>query len=426
MKIKRFISLLLLLYINSIDTNAQDSIKQKLIDKKNQFHDGLVHLKRDLHQHPELSGKEKRTSKIVQDYLLDLGLEVRTDFGGYSVVGILKGSKEGKKIAWRADMDAALHVFGSNPNAKPKAAHVCGHDIHTTIGLGIANTLSKMKDRMIGTVYFIFQPAEETFKGAKSMIENGLFQEIHPDEIFGLHVFPTEVGTVSSKPNELFAYQRRIKLTFDTTIDQNAFRKFLKELLEGFIRHKANGEPWSLVDLNDPKYGLSNPKTIYNDYFILGSNISTRNGDNTISFECTYYETDSTRLDSISKTITNTILDSEYAKFYIKTSFTAERPTVLNDSKLTEESLTILKGLYGEEKVKTFYGQIPYSNEDFIFYQNEVPGVMFLLGGSNKEKGINALPHTSEFEVDEEVIPLGVNIFSNFLTKRIIINFDKS
>ncbi|MGD1945554.1 MAG: M20 family metallopeptidase [Croceivirga sp.] len=419
MKLKLVITFCWLVSTIPNSSNRHVAEREKIVYLSNMIFDELVAIRNDLHTHPELAGKEKRTSAIVKEYLLDLGLEVKTGIGGYGVVGILKGNKEGKKIAWRADMDAALHVFDNKLNHKPQVAHICGHDVHTAIGLGIANVLSKCKDDISGTLYFVFQPAEESFKGAKSMIEDGLFDEIKPDEIFGLHVFPEEIGTVSSKPNELFAYQRRIKLTFDSAIDQEAFSDFFQGVLEGFIRHKTDSEPWSLDDLTDPEAGLSNPNTIYDDYFILGSNISVLHEKNTTSFECTYYETDATKLDSISKRITDTILDSEYAEFYINTSFTADRPTVVNDPKLTNQSLTLLKNLYGEEKVNRFYGQVPYSNEDFIYYQYEVPGVMFLLGASNKEKDIYAMPHTSAFEVDEEVIKIGVNYFSTFLAEKI-------
>lgn len=419
MKLKLVLTFCLLLFLVPNDSTKGNSNQEKLTDISNKIFDELVAIRNDLHNHPELAGKEKRTSKIVEDYLLNLGLEVKKGLGGYGVVGILNGNKKGKKVAWRADMDAALHVFDNKLNFKPQVAHICGHDVHTTIGLGMANVLSKIKDSIEGTVYFIFQPAEESFKGAKSMIEDGLFEEIQPDEIFGLHVFPTEIGTISSKPNELFAYQRRIKLTFNDAIDAEGFRIFFQETMQQLVRHKANSEPWSLDYLTHPEHGLMNPNTMYNDYFIVESNIAIRHGGKTTSFEYTYYETDFARLNAISKRITDDVIKSKYGEFYIETSFTAERPTVINDPKLTEECLSELKKMHGVENVKRFYGQAPYFNEDFIYYQYQVPGVMFLLGASNKAKGIKALPHTSEFEVDEEVIKYGVNYFSSFLKKRV-------
>ena len=268
MNLKLVITCCLLMFFASNGPTEKSLGQKNMIQLSDEIFNELVAIRNGLHDHPELSGKEKRTAKIVEDYLLNLGLEVKTGIGGYGVVGFLNGNKKGKKIAWRADMDAALHAFDNKLNHKPQVAHICGHDVHTSIALGIANVLSKCKDDIQGTVYFIFQPAEESFKGAKAMIEDGLFKEIQPDEIFGLHVFPTEIGTVSSKSNELFAYQRRIKLTFENTIDPEAFTDFFQEVLEGFTRYKTNSEPWSLDYLTHPKKGLANPNTIYQDYFI--------------------------------------------------------------------------------------------------------------------------------------------------------------
>ena len=194
------------------------------------IYDELVNIRRDLHQYPELAGHEKRTAQIVENYLLDLRLEVKKGFAGYGLVGILNGDKKGKKIAWRADMDAIdLRTMGNihyPKSKKPGAAHLCGHDVHTAIGLGIANVLSQLKHHIDGTVYFVFQPAEETFQGAKTMVEDGLFSAIHPDEMYGLHVFPMEVGSVATKPEELFAYERKIKISFDKSLNQEAFNHF--------------------------------------------------------------------------------------------------------------------------------------------------------------------------------------------------------
>ena len=165
MKFKLVVTFWLLLFLLPNGRIKHHRNKLDIANLSNQIFDELVAIRNDLHDHPELAGEEKRTSKIVEDYLLDLGLEVKTGIGGYGVVGILNSTKQGKKIAWRADMDAALHVFDNKLNHKPQVAHICGHDVHTSIGLGIANVLSKCKDDIEGTVYFIFQPSEESFQG---------------------------------------------------------------------------------------------------------------------------------------------------------------------------------------------------------------------------------------------------------------------
>ena len=424
MKLKRetFLSVLLFSLLIGCKSSDRKSIHEEIEKQTNGIFDSLVSIRRDLHRHPELSGQEKRTSKIVEEYLLDLGYDVEKGIGGYGVIGILNSDKEGKKIAWRADMDAFKHNDIDKSDFKSQnegISHVCGHDFHTTIGLGIANVLSKLKEDINGTIYFIFQPSEETFKGAKAMIEDGLFNKIKPDEIYGLHVFPSETGIISTKSKELFAYKKKVKVSFDKNINQDKFKVFFKKIMENFIRNKPNSTPWSIDYFTDPELGLENPKTIYKDYFILDSNIDTIENKQTISFESTFYETDSDKLDSILGQINSLMLNSEYEGSYLSTSYSKGNPTVFNDPELTKTCLRTLDRLYGKKSVKPIYGQVPYSNEDFIYYQYRIPGVMFLLGGSNKEKGLIAMPHTTEFLVDEDVIKYGVEYFSSLLSVRV-------
>ena len=151
--------------------------------------EALTKLRRDLHQHPELGFEEIRTSRIVADYLLELGLEVEEGIAETGVVATLRG--EGRSVGLRADMDAlALEETSSIPwvSRLPGKMHACGHDGHITMLLGAATVLSKSPPN--GTVHFIFQPAEEGRGGAKKMMEEGLFEKISCDTIFGLHNMP--------------------------------------------------------------------------------------------------------------------------------------------------------------------------------------------------------------------------------------------
>jgi amidohydrolase len=151
----------------------------------------LVGIRRDLHENPERAGNETRTSAMVAAHLRKLGLEVKTGQYGHSVVGILRGGHSGKTIAWRADLDALPGDFRDPVpfrSRKPGVHHACGHDVHITIALGIAEVLAKHRKSLQGTVVFVFQPEEETFKGAKALMERGVFSSIKPDEIYGLHI----------------------------------------------------------------------------------------------------------------------------------------------------------------------------------------------------------------------------------------------
>ena len=143
----------------SCKSSDEKTAHQKIEKQTNEIFTNLVEIRRDFHEHPELAGNEKRTSKIIAEYLSNLGLEVKKGVAGYGVVGILKGGKEGKNIAWRADMDAIPNDFPDEVSYKSKnngIQHGCGHDVHIAIGLGIAEVLSKNKESIKGTIYFIF------------------------------------------------------------------------------------------------------------------------------------------------------------------------------------------------------------------------------------------------------------------------------
>lgn len=157
--------------------------------------------RRDFHMRPELSGQEQRTAGMVAAKLRDFGLQVSTGVGGHGVIGLLEGKREGPIVAWRADMDAVPGdeiLDAPYKSCVPGVVHICGHDAHTTIGLGIAQVLSAMRDQVAGQVKFIFQPAEETVVGAQAIIAAGGLENPRPDAIFALHIAPLPVGRLGS------------------------------------------------------------------------------------------------------------------------------------------------------------------------------------------------------------------------------------
>jgi amidohydrolase len=168
--------------------------------------------RRDIHQHPELSNRETRTSKLVADELQKLGYDVRTGIAHTGVVGVLKGGLPGPKLAIRADMDAlpvteqvdlpfASKVKGEYLGKTVGVMHACGHDAHTAMQLGLAAILAKLRPQLHGEIMLIFQPAEEGAPlgeegGAPLMVKDGVFKDFKPDAVFGMHVVSTmTVGT---------------------------------------------------------------------------------------------------------------------------------------------------------------------------------------------------------------------------------------
>ncbi|MGB8378350.1 MAG: amidohydrolase [Rhodanobacteraceae bacterium] len=182
----------------------------------------VIAWRRDFHEHPELSNREVRTSKIVADTLTRLGYEVRTGIAHTGVTGILKGGKPGPKVAIRADMDAlpvteevdlpfASKVKAEYQGKQVGVMHACGHDAHIAMMLGIAEILAQHRSDLPGEVMLIFQPAEEGAPageegGAPLMVKDGVFRNFKPDAVFGMHVVSAlPVGTVGIRPGGMMA-----------------------------------------------------------------------------------------------------------------------------------------------------------------------------------------------------------------------------
>ncbi|MCV9930469.1 amidohydrolase [Flavobacterium sp. LS1R49] len=426
MKIRFLLSLLFLVVCQqkaicqqkTKEASTHESIK---LETDNIFNK-LVDIRRDFHENPELAGNEIHTQKKLKQYLLDLGLEVETNIYGYGIIGILKGGKNGKKIAWRAEMDALPNDLPDNVDFKSKikgAQHGCGHDVHMTIALGIAEVLAKNKNSLHGTVYFIFQPEEETFVGAKNMINNGLLSKINPDEIYALHVTALPAGQILVKPNEMFAYQRRIQIKLKDELTKEQAKELTKKIYSLLSRAETGSKPWEIQNMSDPKIGLANPNTAYKNYLIMDENFKIYSKNNELFLEAYLYETNSSNLVTIIPKIKQVIEASDYKELLLSVSFTQENPTVMNNKKLTDTAVKTLNTIYGKNCVSTDYGQFPFFNDDFTYFQQKIPGTYFFLGGSNIEKGIIAMNHAPNFRVDEECMKAGVKNFSSLILERL-------
>ena len=165
-----------------------------IINRIADFHDEMTEWRRDLHAHPELALQETRTSRVVQEKLRAFGVdEVVTDIAKTGVVGVIRGRGAGGAVGLRADMDALpLTEETGAPYASqnPGVMHACGHDGHTTMLLGAAKYLAETRN-FDGTVYVIFQPAEENLGGGEMMVNEGLFERFPMQQVFGLHNWPS-------------------------------------------------------------------------------------------------------------------------------------------------------------------------------------------------------------------------------------------
>ena len=245
------------------EANAADNaqIHQQIQQKTAAIYSDLVAVRNDLHQHPELSGEEQRTANVIAASLADLGLEVIRDIGGHSVIGVLDTGKPGKSVAWRADIDAIPTAEG--------VGHNCGHDIHTTIALGMAEVLYSLKSQLTGKLIFVFQPAEESYTGAQAMLDDGFLTAVHPDELYAAHISPMPAGLVASKADYLYADYRQVNLVFTNVTEPEAIIALVKQSIRSLQSVAEDSPFWNTANLMDPTIGLGHPNTIYQNYVVV-------------------------------------------------------------------------------------------------------------------------------------------------------------
>ena len=380
----------------------------------------LIAIREDIHCHPELGFQEIRTSALVADYFRKLGLEVRTGIGKTGVLGILKGGKPGPVVAMRGDMDALpiTEETGLPFESKDKATvqgrevglmHACGHDIHTTVLLGVAAVLAQMKADLPGTVLFIAQPAEEIdVSGAKSMIEDGVFKDGVPDAIFAYHVDDTlkagKVGYVSGF----------------SSANVDGFRLVVNS--EGC--HGAN--PWLCVDpvvvgaqvvialqlMISREIDVNHNTVITVGSFHAGSapNIIPRSAE--LQATVRNYGEDQRQLlkDKISKLIAG-ICGTAGASYDL--SYRFGTPSVYNDPNLLKQVLPVAERVLGGKSA--LVEELPeMGGEDYAYFAKLAPAVMLGLGVIPADREKTAV-HSPTFVADEASIAIGVNLMANII-----------
>lgn len=421
---------ILIFSIFSLNLFSQsDASLQKDIDA---VENKVIEWRRDFHEHPELSNREFKTAEKIADHLKSLGIEVQTGVAKTGVVGILKGSNPGKVVALRADIDA-LPVTERNDlpfksivttdflGNKTGVMHACGHDTHTAILMGVAEVLSKNKDKINGTVKFIFQPAEEgpppgEEGGASLMIKEGVLTKPDVDAIFGLHInSATPVGTIRYKPEGTMAAVERFVIT-----------------VQGKGTHGS--APWSGVDpiLISAKIidGLQtiisrNAKLVDGAAVITVGKISSGVRFNIIPETAEMIGTIRT-LDPKMKTEIlkrmNELVPAIAQAYGGTATVEIQNNTAItyNDPELTQQMLPTLQNIAGAEHVELV--KATTGGEDFSFFQEKVPGFYFFLGGQPLDSTNPAPHHTPDFYVDDSGMKLGVEVMSqlalNYLNQK--------
>lgn len=410
------IGVLLLLF--SAFAKAQTSFDKDIASVEQK----VIEWRRDFHQNPELGNREFKTAKKIAKHLKSLGIDVQTGVAKTGVVGILKGNKPGKVVALRADIDA-LPVTERNDlafksevtttflGAETGVMHACGHDTHTAILMGVAEVLSKNKDKIKGTVKFIFQPAEEgpppgEEGGAKLMVKEGVLDNPKVDAIFGLHInSATPAGTIRYKPGGTMAATERFVVK-----------------VKGKQSHGS--QPWSGVDpilisaqiINGFQSIISRESKLTEEAAVITvGKITSGLRFNIIPESAEMIGTVRTLDPDMREKIIRRMdeMAAGIAKSYGgEAAIEWQNMTVVtyNDLDLTAQMLPTLQKVGGAENIHL--QKAVTGGEDFSFFQEKVPGFYFFLGGMTPGN-TEAFPHhTPDFVIDESGFQLGVKALS--------------
>lgn len=436
MNIKLFIAACTLIFgmgTEYIQAQNKGGIKSKIDGLADDIESEVIEWRHYLHQYPELSNREFKTSAFLAEKMREMGYEVQTGVAHTGVVAVLRGGKPGPVIALRADIDGlpvtervplawASKEMAEYNGQEVGVMHACGHDVHMSIMLGTARILADIQDDLAGTIKIIFQPAEEGAPageegGAELMVKEGVLKNPDVNVIFGLHIKSEyEVGKIMYKPEGFMAAVNSFKLH-----------------VSGKQTHGS--QPWSGIDpivtssliINGLQTVVSRRAELTKEAVVVSvGSIHGGVRSNIIPEEVTMegtirtldYGMQAKVLQDIRTTVTH-IAESQgaSAEIHIDKGY----PITFNDPGLTARMVPTLEAAAGKENVELIKAWT--GAEDFSFFQKEIPGLYFFLGGTPADRlEVLAPHHTPDFFVDDSAMKLGMRTFCylvvDFLSKK--------
>ena len=386
----------------------------------------VVEWRHDLHQFPELSNREFKTSKKVENHLRSLGLEVTTGIAHTGVVAILKGGKPGPLVALRADMDGlpvtemtglsfASAQTDTYNGQEVGVMHACGHDAHVAILMGVAEFLTSVRDELAGSVMFIFQPAEEGAPvgeegGAKLMLKEGIWKTNKPDVIFGLHVTNAPHGIIGYREGPFMAASDAWKFT-----------------IKGRQAHGST--PWESIDPIMVAFQIGN-----NIQTIISRKLNLTESPAVISVGSIHGGVrsniipDVVEMEGTIRTFDPAIREQIFIELRKIAETTAAMagatvevllpngdnyPVTVNDPDLTQRVLPMLRDIVGKDMV--YRSGRSMGAEDFSFFAQQVPGFYFYLGVNKIGADLSSTAgnHSPLFIIDDGALPVGVKALTH-------------
>ena len=382
--------------------------------------DWLVEIRRTIHMHPELGFEEVETSKLVSEWLERFGLQVKRGIAKTGVVGLLQGSEPGRTVAIRADMDALpLDEANQVPYvSKVKGKmHACGHDAHVAILLGVAKYFSSIKDQLKGNIKWIFQPAEEGGGGGKVMVEEGVLESPKVDAIFGTHVFPLlPVGKVGIYEREGLAAADRVKIKIIGKGGHGAMPHLCKDpilaaghvitQLHSIVSRNINPLDSAVITIGKISGGTA-INIIPDEVEML---VTVRSLSPRVREEL------NRRMEEVVQGVARSFeMDYRY-------EFEYGYPVLINDPEMSRLVTSACSKGIGKENVEVLRPSM--GAEDFAYYLEKIPGSFFRLGIRNEKRGITHPYHSSLFDIDEEVLPFGVEMFVRIIDQYLGLNMN--
>ncbi|MEK9823899.1 MAG: M20 aminoacylase family protein [Pseudomonadales bacterium] len=373
----------------------------KIIDELAAFKPELTRWRRDIHAHPELAFEEHRTAAVVAEKLASFGIHVDTGIAGTGVVGTLKRGRGNRAIGLRADLDA-LPIHEANDfehkSKNPGLMHACGHDGHTTMLLGAARHLAEHGE-FEGTVYFIFQPAEENEGGGRAMVEAGLFDNYPMEAVYGMHNIPgMPVGSFAVKPGPMMAAFDIFELTIKGKGGHAAMPHLATDPV--IIGTKVVDAYQSIVSrIVDP----NEPAVLSVTQFHAGDAYNVIPDDVKIS-GCT--RCFSPRVQSLFETQMKQIATEICSAWGASCEFKYERryPPVINSEQEASLAGEVASDISGAGNV--YLNPKPsMGSEDFAYMLQEKPGAYIWIGNGDGEG--SCMVHNPGYDFNDEILPLG-------------------
>jgi len=378
----------------------------------------ITAIRRDIHAHPELCFQEERTADVIAKALTDWGIPIHRGLGKTGVVGIVKNGSSSRAVGLRADIDAlpmTEHNHFAHASTHPGKMHACGHDGHTAMLLAAARHLSRHRN-FDGTVYLVFQPAEEGGGGAREMMRDGLFEKFPMEAIFGAHNWPgMKVGQFALKSGPVFASSNEFKITIrgkgahaampHNGIDPVPVACQMVQAFQTIVTR--NKRPIETAVISVTMIHAGEATNVVPDSCEIQGTVRTFTADT---------------LDLVERRM-KVIAESTCAAFEAACEFSFKRnyPATVNHPAETEFARKLLGEVVGAENVLEF--EPTMGSEDFSYFLQAKPGCYFLIGngdGTHREGGHGMGPcmlHNPSYDFNDELIPLGATAWVRLAEK---------